>query len=82
MKLFKKIKGWIPIALLCSAVASLIALGPTMEKNFSTTWIVVQVGITVIVFVSVLITGPILDRKLGKRFRKELEKRLKGGWKE
>ena len=81
MKIFDK-KGWTPIALLCGAIAFLITLGPTMEKGFSTTWIVIQIGITIGVFIAVLVIGPILDRELRKRFRRELEKRLKGEWKE
>lgn len=67
MKLFKKIKGWIPIALLCSAVASLITLGPTMEKNFSTTWITIQVLVTAATFIGVSMVGPVIDYKIEKR---------------
>ncbi len=78
MKIFEKIKGWILIALLTSAIVSIILLGPAMKQNFAMPGIAIHIGIVVMVFIVVLIGGSLLEQKMAKNFQNE----LKGGGKE
>ncbi len=84
MKLVEKIKkqvglmDWVLISLLCAGIV-LIALGPIIEKNiyFFTLRLMIRAGIAMIVFITVLIGGSLLEKKIATRF----QNKLKGGGK-
>jgi len=71
MKIGTITKSWIPIALLTSAIVSIILLGPTMKQNFAMPWPAIQIGAVIATFIIVLVIGPIMEQKTIDRFQKE-----------
>lgn len=80
MKFVERVKGWILIGLLCGAVVSLITLIPAIEKNFSNTWIVIQILATAATFIGVSIVGPIIELKW--KIKNVSKEKTEGGEKE
>ncbi len=70
MKLVEIMKNWVLIALLCSAVVSLIFLG----QNFTKPVLIILIPVVVGSFVVVLIGGSLLEQKMAKRFQNELKR--------
>ncbi len=78
MKLIEKIKkrvDWILMALACTGVVSIMALGPEMKLNFAMPRLAIHIGIVIAVFIAVFICGLLLEQKMVKNFQNE----LKGG---